>query len=868
MVEGDRTARFRRAEARSTFPGDPEPAEIQMRTRFLIPIVVVTSVLSSAAPSPAAAQRPDSAARAEAAAATAADHRRMLDLFGIDELRPGPSGDPSAPNAANSDEARVPPYALPDPLVTEDGRAVTTAREWWTVRRPEIVEAFDREVYGRVPPDVPPVAWQVTDTARAEVGGAEVGGVAVVKKSLVGRASDPACPGLDVGIELEVVTPAAAAGPVPVMIHFGFRFPPGFQPPPSATPGGPGWRSQLLERGWGYAELIPTSYQPDSGAGLARGIIGLSSCGRPRAPDDWGVLRAWAWGASRALDYLETDPGVDGSRVGIEGLSRYGKAALVALAYDPRFAVGFIGSSGAGGAKILRRVFGEQVENLASAGEYHWFAGNFLRYAGPLTPADLPVDAHQLVALAAPRPVFISVGSPAVEGQWVDARGMFLAGVHAGPVYELLGARSLGTDAYPPMETALVDGEVAFRQHAAGHTTGPNWPTFLEWADRYIGARADTWVGTWGTAPQLTEPRNLPPEPGLAGNTLRQIVHVSIGGQRLRLRFSNEFGTGPVTLRAVRVADSRGGDAIDVATDRALTFEGRASVTIPPGEAVTSDPFAYALRPLSDLAVTIHFGEMSDSVITGHPGSRTTSHLQEGEAAAAPTLPDAARTDHWYILTGIDVVAPGAPAVVTLGNSITDGRGSGTNEQNRWPDELARRLQADPATRNVAVLNMGIGGNCVLEACLGPPAVERFERDVLAQSGVRWLVVFEGINDIGQAEGEAEAADVARRLIAAYEDIITRSHARDIEVYGATLLPFGGSFYDTPAREAARRTVNEWIRESGAFDAVIDLDAALGDPDAPDRLHPALDTGDHLHPNEAGHRAMAEAIDLSLFRIR
>lgn len=214
-------------------------------------------------------------------------------------------------------------------------------------------------------------------------------------------------------------------------------------------------------------------------------MIGLTNQGQPRKPDDWGALRAWAWGASRALDYFETDKAVDAKRVGIEGLSRFGKAALVTMAYDPRFFIGFIGSSGAGGAKILRRVFGEQVENLAGSGEYHWFAGNFIKYAGPLTPNDLPVDAHELIDLCAPRPVFISVGSPAVEGQWVDARGMFLAGVHAGPVYKLLGKKDLGTATFPPMETGLLDGDIAFRQHAGGHTTGPNWPTFLSYADRY-----------------------------------------------------------------------------------------------------------------------------------------------------------------------------------------------------------------------------------------------------------------------------------------------------------------------------------------------------------------------------------------------
>lgn len=405
----------------------------------------------------------------------------MMAQLGISTLRPGPSGDPQAPNAANSDEARVPPYTLPDPLVQKDGTKVTTAQQWWEVRRPEIVEDFDREVYGRVPPNVPDVRWEVVSTSR-EMNGE----FPVLVKKLLGRVDNSAYPEIEVNIDLTVATPADAEGPVPLMMHFGFAWPPGMQPPPSAEPN---WQQLLLAQGWGYAVLVPTSYQADNGAGLTQGIIGLTNQGRPRKPDDWGALRAWAWGASRALDYLETDPAVDATKVGIEGLSRYGKAALVAMAYEPRLAIGFIGSSGAGGAKILRRIFGEQVENLASSAEYHWFAGNFIKYAGPLTANDLPVDAHQLVALVAPRPVFISVGSPTVEGQWVDARGMFLAGVHAGPVYRLLGKRDLGTDTFPPIETALVEGEIAFRQHSGGHTTGPNWPVFLEYANRYLGVK-------------------------------------------------------------------------------------------------------------------------------------------------------------------------------------------------------------------------------------------------------------------------------------------------------------------------------------------------------------------------------------------
>ena len=375
---------------------------------------------------------------------------------------------------------------------------------------------------------------------------------------------------------------------------------------------------------------------------------------------------------------------------------------------------------------------------------------------------------------------------------------------------------------------------------------------------------ADEWVGTWGTAVQLTEPSNLPPSPGLSGNTLRQVVHVSLGGSRLRMHFSNRFGTEPVTLEAVHLANSLGGSAIDTSSDRALAFGGSSpSVTIPPGGSAVSDPFEYALRPLSDVAVTIRFGETS-AAVTGHPGSRTTSYLQDGNAVAAPEMPSAAQADRWYIIAGIDVVAPGAAAVVTLGNSITDGRGSGTNRQNRWPDELARRLQADRRTADVAVLNMGIGGNCVLKACLGPSALDRFERDVLDRPGARWLIILEGVNDIGNA-GPAQVDAVADDLIEAYRQMAEQARSEGIRVYGATILPFGGSFYDTPEREQARSKVNVWIRSSGAFDAVIDLDAALRDPDDPTRLRPEADTGDHLHPNEQGYRMIAESIDLALF---
>lgn len=377
---------------------------------------------------------------------------------------------------------------------------------------------------------------------------------------------------------------------------------------------------------------------------------------------------------------------------------------------------------------------------------------------------------------------------------------------------------------------------------------------------------AKEWVGTWITAPQLVEPRNMPPEPGLSHNTLRQIVCVSLGGDSLRVRFSNEFSTRPVTLEAVHIAVSAAGSGIVPDTDRTLRFHGKLEATMAAGTAIVSDPLKFALAPRTNLAITTYFGDTSPDV-TGHPGSRTTSYLLPGNKVSAVDLPDAVQTDHWYVINGIDVVAEkSAAAVIVLGNSITDGRGSGTNKQNRWPDELARRLQKNPDTRRVAVLNQGIGGNCVLRDCLGPAALSRFERDVMGATKVRWLIILEGINDIGQIPSPEVAAKIADDLIAAYEQMIERAHAKGIRVYGATLLPFGGSFYDTAYRETARNTVNEWIRSSGRFDAVIDLDAAMRDPAEPLHLLPAADTGDHLHPNETGHRMMAEAIDLTLFK--
>jgi hypothetical protein len=428
------------------------------------------------------------------------DHQRTMDLLHITALRRGPDGDPKSPNAANFDESKVPEYPfLPNPLrlnagirIRWDGTRIRTERMWWAQRRPEIVEDFDREIYGREPENTPKVNWEVVSTTQEKAGD-----VPVITKKLVGHVDNSLYPLIKVDIQLMLSTPANATGPVPVVMEFGLSpevmaaFRKRMTPEQLATfiGSGPTWQEQVAAKGWGYAILIPTSVQADNGEGLTDGIIGLVNKGQPRKLDDWGALRAWAWGASSSLDYFATDKSVDAYQVGIEGLSRYGKAALVTMAYDQRFAIGFIGSSGEGGAKILRRKFGEQVENVASTSEYHWMAGNFLKYAGPLTPNDLPVDAHELIALCAPRPVFVSSGSQQVEGGWVDAKGMFLAAVGAGPVYKLLGKKDLGTIEMPPMETALISGDIAFRQHSGGHTTGPNWPTFLTFASRYLSAR-------------------------------------------------------------------------------------------------------------------------------------------------------------------------------------------------------------------------------------------------------------------------------------------------------------------------------------------------------------------------------------------
>lgn len=439
------------------------------------------------------------------------DHQNMMDQLGIKALRPGPSGDEKAPNHANYDESKANPFPnLPDVLTLKNGRKVTTPEMWWKERRPEIVEDFEREVLGRVPPHVPRVTWTVTNTAHAKVGS-----YPVIAQQLVGHVDNSSYPLISVDLQMTLVTPAGAKRPVPVMMMFTFGrgglaqalgdlsdLPPAIRRYIMASTGGdPPAIQQLIAAGWGYATILPASTQADNGAGLTRGIIGLVNKGQPRQPDDWGALRAWAWGASRGLDYLETDQAVDAKHVGIEGVSRFGKAALVTMAFDTRFTVVLVGSSGEGGAKLYRRNWGEAVENLTGSGEYHWMAGNFLKYGaaesvrGSMSAGDLPVDAHELIALCAPRLTFISYGVPEKgDAKWLDHQGSFMATVAAGPVFRLLGAKDLGvrddyrTAKMPPVNAGLLDGQLAWRQHDGGHTDGPNWKYFIAWADRFFKA--------------------------------------------------------------------------------------------------------------------------------------------------------------------------------------------------------------------------------------------------------------------------------------------------------------------------------------------------------------------------------------------
>jgi hypothetical protein len=419
--------------------------------------------------------------------ATITEHQREMELLGLKSLRAGADpNDAGAANAVNYDEAKANPYPrVPDVLRMDSGKHVRTSAQWWKIRRPEIVAAFDREIYGQAPTILPAVHWEVLDI-QEEV----VGSIKVTTRRAVGRVDNAAHPAIQVEIPLTVTLPRDVSGRVPVIIKLTYneaRFGAALRYLDQGLPAAPDWPEQILARGWGYAALDPMSFQADDGAGLVQGIIGFVNKGQPRKANDWGVLRAWAWGASRVVDFLQADPHVAGDKIGIEGHSRYGKAALVAMAYDPRIAIGYIASSGAGGAKLMRRHYGETIENLAGSQEFHWFAAAFLKYAAdPLTANDVPVDADALIALVAPRPIFISAGAQNAGDGWVDARGMFMAAAGAGPVYRLLGRTGLQSDTFPPLDTALLQGDIGFKQHRFGHTDTPTWPDFLEFAQKHF----------------------------------------------------------------------------------------------------------------------------------------------------------------------------------------------------------------------------------------------------------------------------------------------------------------------------------------------------------------------------------------------
>ncbi len=419
------------------------------------------------------------------------DHQNMMEQLGIQSLRPGPSGDEKAPNHANYDESLANPcIELPEVLKLNNGQPVKDAKTWWNKRRPELVDLFEREVYGKLPKETPSVKWVIKSTDTLMINGKPV-----LARKVAGIADNSKYPSINVEINMMVVIPLTSKKPVPVLMMFGR---------PSLPPTTPGAYSNhlhyMLDNGWGYATIDPSSIQADNGAGLTRGIIGLCNQGKPRKPDDWGSLRAWAWGAARGLDFLKTDKRIDAGKVGIEGVSRYGKAALVTMAFEPRFAVGLIGSSGKGGAALHRRVFGEAVESLAGSGEYHWMAGNYLKYAasasinGSKTGCDLPVDSHELIGLCAPRLIFISYGIPEQgDAKWLDQQGSFMATVAAGTVYKLLGAKDLGISndykkaVMPAPLNGLMEGQLAWRQHVGGHTDVPNFESFIPWASKWFG---------------------------------------------------------------------------------------------------------------------------------------------------------------------------------------------------------------------------------------------------------------------------------------------------------------------------------------------------------------------------------------------
>jgi hypothetical protein len=462
----------------------------------------VALVATVVAQTPAPAAPPAAPDRAAITAASAAERNRELKLLGITAMQPPATAyDIGKPGNANYDESKANPYPkLPDVLTMNDGTKVTTPAQW-KKRRAEIKAMFDEDVYGKYPAQIPSVTWKVDSVEQMTVQG-----IPAVVKRITGHVDNSGYPAITVDIHADVVTPASTKGArVPVIIGGGSIRPRPVFPPPApgqvvhklaSPPDAPDSAKLLLAHGWGFVGRNSGDVQADNGAGLDKGIIGLVNKGQQRSLDDWGVLRAWAWGDSKLLDYLETDPDVDGKRVGVMGHSRGGKAALVAQVDDPRFAIGFISSSGAGGADLYRRNYGETMGNITGTSEFHWFAGNFLRYgAAGHSANDMPVDSHEFIALVAPRAIFIGGGALLTDpvyapgDAWQDAQGMFIAAVAASPVWDLLSAKGLGTTTFPPMGTLIDSGDVAFRQHEYGHTPAPNWPYFIEFADKEFKKR-------------------------------------------------------------------------------------------------------------------------------------------------------------------------------------------------------------------------------------------------------------------------------------------------------------------------------------------------------------------------------------------
>lgn len=478
------------------------------RVRALVPYLFMWAVCTFAlspsrarsaepAPPPPASGIPTTEERERLRQLAVEDHRRMMALLHLAEPGPlpAPADDPLRPadthpaglassnwtdgvpghtivrsgwgSWTNYDLAKAERYPLPDALTLQDGGPVRDAGTWWAKRRPEILGYFTSEIYGVIPGRTPRVTWEVTQTVRDALDGT------AVLKRITGRVDNSSYPEARPTINVALYIPNRATGPVPVMVV--------------ASPGtgarGPGAPELVIAHGWGYALVDTYSIQADSGGGLVVGIIGLCNQGKPRGSGQWGALAAWSWGLSRVIDYFETDRDVDSRRLGIEGHSRWGKEALLAAALDSRWAIVYSSCSGEGGAKLHRHDLGESVDNVCGPSEYHWMAGNFLGYAGHWDR--LPVDQHELIALIAPRPVFIGCGT---QDLWADPVGEFKACVAAGPVYRLVGARDLGVAELPAPDEEIITGDIGFRMHAGGHTDVPDWPAFLRFADRHFPA--------------------------------------------------------------------------------------------------------------------------------------------------------------------------------------------------------------------------------------------------------------------------------------------------------------------------------------------------------------------------------------------